>query len=586
VTDGNGNSRVYQYDANRRQTKVTYSTGGSVQFTYDADGNRTKMVDLVGTSSYSYDDLNRLQNYTNPAGATLAFTYDAASNRTGLQYPGSKTAQYAYDADNRISTVTDWNSHVASYFYDAAGRMSGVNYTNGPSSQFVYDAVGQNLKLQHTSGGSVVYSESTTWSANGNPTSSDISGLTAPGLASENTSYTYNDGNELASSTYGSPASDNNGNLTSQPGFGGPTAFTYDLNNRATSISGPSVNVTMKYSGDGKLAELDSIGAPHRYLIDPTASGNRILAELDAGGPMQVAYIYGPRGMIWQTSGGQTYLYLHNLQGSTVALVDSVGSVKNSYRYDPFGQKLPASTEQVNNSFSFLGSFSVPTIGQFSLTRYRLYDTRQARFTVPDPAASTSPSLTPYVYANQSPLALIDPSGLSAAPVSGSPGGTAGSTPVSILNVTQPAGFPSLNGLSAYGGDAADILTQIGGKLAPVGFELVSDGAGAWRIVRHDPFGKLEIVGDVVDIGALAVELGIDIGKGNATLGTIWSATGKSAACAVLAAPTLGVGCLVFDIAQSGNNNFIRDVILDFPKNTQTIANWIGDKASSVLFPW
>jgi len=38
--------------------------------TYDANGNRTQMVDLVGTSTYTYDDLNRLQTYTHPTGAT------------------------------------------------------------------------------------------------------------------------------------------------------------------------------------------------------------------------------------------------------------------------------------------------------------------------------------------------------------------------------------------------------------------------------------------------------------------------------------------------------------------------------------
>jgi RHS repeat-associated protein len=413
VTDGNGNSKAYQYDGNRRQTNVTYSTGGSVQFTYDANGNRTKMVDLIGTSTYSYDDLNRLQNYTNPAGSALSFTYDSASNRTALQYPGSKSVQYLYDADNRVSKVTDWTSLAVSYSYDAAGRISGVGYSNGLTSQYTYDFVGQNLSIQHNTGGTAIYSEATTWSPNGTPTSSNISGLTAPGLASENTTYGYNDANELASSTYGSSAFDKNGNLTIQPGFGGPTTFAYDLNNRATSISGPSGSATMKYFGDGKLGELDSAGASHRYLIDPTASGNRILAELDSTGAMQIAYVYGPRGMISQLSGGQAYLYLHNLQGSTIALLDSSGSIKNSYRYDPFGQKLPSSTEQMVNSFAFLGSFSVPSTIQYSLMTYRVYDARQGRFYGVDPARYASDlSLSPFAYARQSPLRFMDPSGL------------------------------------------------------------------------------------------------------------------------------------------------------------------------------
>jgi RHS repeat-associated protein len=340
-------------------------------------------------------------------------TYDAASNRTALQYPGSKSVQYTYDADNRISKVTDWNSLAVSYSYDAAGRISGANYSNGLSSQYAYDSVGQTLSIQHNSAATALYSEATTWSANGNPTASNISGPTAPGLASANTNYVYNDASELASSTYGAPVSDKNGNLTMQPGFGGSTTFTYDLNNRATSISGPSVNAAMKYLGDGKLAELDSAGMSHRYLIDPTASANRILAELDATGALQIGYVYGPRGMISQISGSQWYGYFHNLQGSTVALVDPTGSLKNSYRYDPFGQKLPSSTELVANSFVFLGSFSVPSALQYSLMTYRIYDASEGRFDGADPARYVADTeFSPFVYARQSPLRFLDPSGL------------------------------------------------------------------------------------------------------------------------------------------------------------------------------
>ena len=426
TTDGNGNSKAYQYDADRRPIKITYSTGGSVQFAYDVNGNRIKMVDLVGTSTYSYDDLNRLQSYTNPASAALAFTYDAGSNRTAIQFPGSKTVQYTYDADNRISKATDWNSMAASYSYDRAGRISGVTYPNGLTSQYTYNSVGQTLTIQHGTGGTTLYSETTAWLPNGNPASSNISGLAAPGFASESTAYAYNDANELVSSTYGSPVSDKNGNLTVQPGFGGPTVFTYDLSNRATSISGPSVNATMKYFGDGRLAELDSAGAPHRYLVDPIGLGNRILAELDAAGGVQIAYVYGPRDLLSQISGSQTYFYFHNLQRSTVALVDSTGSLKNSYRYDSFGQRLPSSTEQVANPFTFLGGFSVPSTGPYSVMSYRIYDSRLGRFSGLDPVYFKQGAVSPYIYASQSPLGGVDPSGLIASPVSYS-------TPTSLL---------------------------------------------------------------------------------------------------------------------------------------------------------
>jgi len=94
---------------------------------------------------------------------------------------------------------------------------------------------------------------------------------------------------------------------------------------------------------------------------------------------MQIGYVYGPRGLSRRFQVADLH-YFHNLQGSTVALEDSAGAVRNSYRYDPFGQKLPSSIEQISNSFAFLGGFSVPSVGQFSLMAFRVYDSQAGRF--------------------------------------------------------------------------------------------------------------------------------------------------------------------------------------------------------------
>jgi RHS repeat-associated protein len=247
-------------------------------------------------------------------------------------------------------------------------------------------------------------------------------------------------------STYGAPIHDRNGNVATQPGFGGATAFAYDLNNRATAIVGPSVNAAMKYFGDGKLAQLDFAGVSHRFLVDPTATGNRVLAELDQGGGVQIGYTYGPSGMVSQVSGGQSYAFFHNLQGSTVALADSTGAVKNSYRYDPFGRELASSAEQVGNLFDFLGGFSVPSIGRYSITANRVYDSVVARFTGVDRAYYDRGRVSSrFIYAGQSPISLVDPSGLMSQLVSVSFGNTAGSTPASLLALGPPVASSASN---------------------------------------------------------------------------------------------------------------------------------------------
>ena len=70
-----------------------------------------------------------------------------------------------------------------------------------------------------------------------------------------------------------------------------------------------SVSLSMKYFGDGKLAELTTASGTARYLQDPGVTGNHMLAELDAGGNIQRAYIHG-LGMVSVLDGPSTYYFM------------------------------------------------------------------------------------------------------------------------------------------------------------------------------------------------------------------------------------------------------------------------------------
>src|SRR5439155_18145930 len=107
---------------------------------------------------------------------------------------------------------------------------------NGIACSYSYDAVGRTTNIQYSKGATSLYSEGVTWSANGNPTSSSISGLAGNAIPSEVTPYTYDDASRPATVPFGAVSNDKNDNVSVLPGFGPPTVFNYDLNNRTTAI--------------------------------------------------------------------------------------------------------------------------------------------------------------------------------------------------------------------------------------------------------------------------------------------------------------------------------------------------------------
>jgi len=107
-----------------------------------------------------------------------------------------------------------------------------------------------------------------------------------------------------------------------------------------------------------------------------------------------------------------TYYYLMDDLGSVLKVVDSSGSVKNSYYYDPYGNSLNKS-ETVSNSWQYAGGYLGATTGLYKFgTRY--YDPQLGRWTQKDPIGGSVGKIgsgNPYVYVNNVPNMATDPSG-------------------------------------------------------------------------------------------------------------------------------------------------------------------------------
>ena len=159
----NGVTNLWQYDPLNRLTnltwKVTTTTLGTFSYQLGPTGNRTKLVETVGTSpatsrtnQWQYDSLYRLTNeiITTATSGTLGYGYDAVGNRTnrtvtglsltnqsptfntndwlntdGYDRDGNTTASagvtYGYDVVDRIIAVTN-GSTVITIEYDGDGN--------------------------------------------------------------------------------------------------------------------------------------------------------------------------------------------------------------------------------------------------------------------------------------------------------------------------------------------------------------------------------------------------------------------------------------------------------------------------------
>ena len=95
-------------------------------------------------------------------------------------------------------------------------------------------------------------------------------------------------------------------------------------------------------------------------------------------------------------------------------MVDSSGTIKNSYSYDPYGNSLNKN-ETVSNPWQYASGYYDATTSLYKFgTRY--YDPQLGRWTQKDPIGGSVGRIgsgNPYVYAGNVPTMKVDPSGRS-----------------------------------------------------------------------------------------------------------------------------------------------------------------------------
>jgi RHS repeat-associated protein len=230
------------------------------------------------------------------------------------------------------------------------------------------------------------------------PVGNRLSSLAVP-------SYTINNSNEvIAAGSSSSYTYDNDGNTLSKTDSTGTTTFTWDFENRLTSVHPPGqTTVTFKYDPFGRRIQKGT----SVYLYN----GANLIEEVDTGTNIVARYVFGTgideplaayRGAMWE-------FYQADGLGSITSLSTNPGTVSDSFVYDSFGN-VASSTGVFVQPFRYTGREWDAETGLYYY-RARYYDPAVGRFLNEDPIGFKGGNNF-YAYVGNNPQNWADPSGL------------------------------------------------------------------------------------------------------------------------------------------------------------------------------
>jgi YD repeat-containing protein len=378
LTDPAKRVTTYSYDPANRLTEVGYSSGNpaTVKYEYNKDGDRTKVTDGTGTTTYTYDQLDRLTESETGHKEIVEYEYDLANNQTKITYPNGKAITRAYDSDSRLKSVTDWLEHTTSFGYGPDSDLTSTTFptSTGDVDTYMYDNADQMSEVEMKKGSEALASLAYTRSKDGGVTKVTTKGLPGEERPSfsydessrvtkgagivykydaannptevEKITYAYNAADELENSVFKKSAvatyayNELGERTKTTPSSGPATTYGYDQAGNLISVERPEKESTPKiedayaYNGEG-LRTSQTISGTTSYLAWDMAEELPLILSDGTN-----SYIYGPGGLpveqINSTTGAVGYLH-HDQAGSTRLITGSSGTVTGKCTYSAYG---------------------------------------------------------------------------------------------------------------------------------------------------------------------------------------------------------------------------------------------------------